>query len=165
MTQVNKSGLQVDKDLVDFIELQVLPGTGLSAVAFWAGFADLVKRFQPENKALLEKRVALQHQIDTWHLENAGEVFDAAAYEVFLRKIGYIVAEGDDFQITTQNVDLEVSEIAGPQLVVPITNARFALNAANARWGSLFDALYGTDALGQTAKPCLLYTSPSPRDA
>ncbi len=146
--RVNKDGLQVDQRLVDFIESQALPGTGVEAAAFWSGFSRLAHDFGPKNRALLEKRAELQAQIDEWHRARAGQTHDAEAYTAFLREIGYLLPEGPAFEIDTQNVDPEIAQVPGPQLVVPITNARFALNAANARWGSLYDAFYGTDALG-----------------
>jgi len=146
-SKIDKNGLQVDAALVDFIETSALPGTGVTAEAFWAGFSGLVHDLGPKNRALLEKRADLQAQIDGWHRERAGQPHDAESYTAFLREIGYLLPDGPDFQIETQNVDPEIAQVPGPQLVVPITNARFALNAANARWGSLYDAFYGTDAL------------------
>lgn len=143
-----RSGLQVDKVLTDFIEDQALPGTGVTADTFWDGLARMVTKLGPRNRALLSKRDRFQGQIDAWHQQRTGQAHDAAAYQAFLQEIGYLVDEGDNFQIDTANVDPEIALIPGPQLVVPITNARFALNAANARWGSLYDALYGTDAMG-----------------
>ncbi|MFT6456751.1 malate synthase G [Pseudophaeobacter arcticus] len=141
-------GMQVATHLAEFIESKALPGTGVSAAAFWAGLSGLVNGMGDENRALLAKRADLQGQIDAWHVANRGAPQDAAGYEAFLRQIGYLLPEGDDFEIETENVDAEIAFTPGPQLVVPITNARFALNAANARWGSLYDALYGTDAMG-----------------
>ena len=120
---------------------------------FWRGFADIIHELGPKNRALLEKRKTIQQQVDDWHKARAGKPHDAAAYRAFLEEIGYLVPEGPDFNIETTNVDPEIAEIPGPQLVVPIMNARFALNAANARWGSLYDALYGSDALGASPKP------------
>ncbi|MFV1594352.1 malate synthase G [Phaeobacter sp. JH20_36] len=140
--------MQVADTLVSFIEDKALPGTGVTTDAFWGGLAGLVNGMGDENRALLAKRADLQGQIDAWHIARRGQAHDAAAYEAFLREIGYLLPEGDDFEIETQNVDDEIANVPGPQLVVPITNARFALNAANARWGSLYDALYGTDAMG-----------------
>jgi malate synthase len=148
MTRVDRSGLKVAELFANFIEAEALPGTGVSAAAFWDGLAGMVRDFGPKNRALLEKREALQSQIDLWHLERKGQDHDAAAYRAFLEEIGYLVPEGPDFRIETTKVDEEFATKPGPQLVVPITNARYALNAANARWGSLYDALYGTDALG-----------------
>ncbi len=144
------AGLQIDNHLYRFITGQVLPSRpDIQAEAFWQGFAELLAEFAPRNRALLEKRDAIQQQIDDWHKQN-GAATDAAAYRAFLKEIGYLADEPAPFKIGTQNVDREVAEQAGPQLVVPINNARYALNAANARWGSLYDALYGTDAIDQS---------------
>ena len=149
MTQrTDKNGLQVAAELVDFIEGAALPGTGIDAGTFWAGLSDLVHDLGPKNRALLQTRADMQAKIDSWHKERAGQPHDADAYTSFLREIGYLVPEGPAFEIDTKGVDPEIAQVPGPQLVVPITNARFALNAANARWGSLYDAYYGTDALG-----------------
>ena len=144
---VDRSGLKVADVLADFVEAEVLPGTGINASALWDGFAALLAQFVPVNRALLAKRDDLQAQIDAWHEARLGQDWDAAAYEAFLREIDYLVPEPAPFTIETANVDAEVATMAGPQLVVPALNTRFALNAANARWGSLYDALYGTDAL------------------
>ncbi|TBX27563.1 malate synthase G [Nioella sediminis] len=144
----DKHGLQVDERLVDFIETRALPGTGISAEEFWAGLSGLVHDLGPKNRALLQKREEIQAQVDAWHVERRGQPHDAAAYAAFLKEIGYLVPEGPDFKLETGPTDPEIAHVPGPQLVVPIMNARFALNAANARWGSLYDALYGTDALG-----------------
>jgi malate synthase len=144
---LDRSGLSVDSRLADFIERSALPSTGIEAAKFWADFAALLGKFAPENAALLAKREDLQAQIDAWHEARAGQAHDAAGYQAFLREIGYLVSEPAPFEVGTQNVDPEIATMAGPQLVVPALNARFALNAANARWGSLYDALYGTDAL------------------
>ncbi|MGE4610914.1 MAG: malate synthase G [Paracoccaceae bacterium] len=146
--RVTVHGLQIATELVEFTEAIALPGTGVDADTFWSGFAALVKDLTPTNRALLAKRKEFQSQIDDWHISNKSQTLDMYAYKAFLTEIGYLVPEGDDFQIETTNVDPEIATIAGPQLVVPITNARYALNAANARWGSLYDSLYGTDALG-----------------
>jgi malate synthase len=146
--RVERAGLLVAHSLASFVEEAALPGTGVSADQFWTGLSGLVHDLGPKNRVLLARREQLQSQIDDWHIAKAGQVHDAEDYVMFLREIGYIVPEGPDFAIETTNVDIEIAHIAGPQLVVPITNARFALNAANARWGSLYDALYGTDALG-----------------
>ncbi len=146
--RLDRSGLMVAAELVYFIEERALVGTGVSADAFWSGLSGIVHDLGPQNRALLAKREAMQAQIDAWHIAHRGQDHDAAAYKSFLKEIGYLVPEGPDFSVETTNVDPEIALIPGPQLVVPITNARFALNAANARWGSLFDALYGTDALG-----------------
>ena len=141
-----RAELQVAPLLIDFIETEVLPGLEISAAQFWQSFSSLVADLTPTNKALLKKRDDIQAQVDEWNSSNA-KTFDADAYKAFLTEIGYLVPEGDEFQITTKNVDTEIAEQAGPQLVVPTSNARFALNATNARWGSLYDALYGTDAI------------------
>ncbi|KHK91820.1 malate synthase G [Novosphingobium malaysiense] len=145
--RVERSGLQVDAGLAKFVEEQVLPPIGQDADAFWSGFAALVNDFAPKNRALLVKRDHLQTKIDSWHLEYSSKPIDQGEYQAFLKDIGYLVPEPDAFTISTQNVDPEIATMAGPQLVVPVLNARFLLNAANARWGSLYDAYYGTDAL------------------
>ncbi len=148
MTRTEKFGLQVDDQLVGFLEGTALPGTDVSANQFWRGLAYIVENMGPRNKALLAKRADLKAQIDAWHIENRGKTFNAKEYKAFLYSIGYLIEPGRDFEIETKNVDPEIATIAGPQLVVPITNARFALNAANARYGSLYDTVYGTDVLG-----------------
>ena len=145
--RIAAGGLQVDRELYDFINDEALPGTGVSAEAFWAGFDRLVHDLAPRNRALLDKREELQRRIDAWYSENRDEPIDLEEYTNVLREIGYLVPEGDDVTARTANVDPEISTVAGPQLVVPVTNARYALNAANARWGSLYDALYGTDVI------------------
>ena len=147
-TRAGRNELQVAPELVDFIETKALPGTGVSADRFWSGLSQMVHKLGPKNRALLEHRKHLQKQIDAWHIAHKGKPTNPAEYTAFLSKIGYLVPEGADFSIETRNVDPEMSSLPGPQLVVPVTNARFALNAANARWGSLYDALYGSDALG-----------------
>ena len=144
---VERNGLKVAGALAEFIEQRALPGTGIEAAQLWAGAADIFARFAPENRALLAKRDELQAAIDAWHGERAGQAIDQAEYQAFLRSIGYLVAEPARFAVGTRKVDDEIACLAGPQLVVPVLNARFALNAANARWGSLYDALYGTDAI------------------
>ncbi|MDE8653261.1 malate synthase G [Novosphingobium album (ex Liu et al. 2023)] len=145
--RIERAGLQVDTKLAGFIESEVLAPIGMDAAAFWSGFAALLARFAPANRDLLARRDALQAAIDAWHLARAGKPIDQAEYQAFLTEIGYLVPEPGDFTIGTRNVDAEIATMAGPQLVVPVLNARFLLNAANARWGSLYDALYGTDAL------------------
>ncbi|MBV9549947.1 MAG: malate synthase G [Alphaproteobacteria bacterium] len=147
--RIEKNGLQIAAVLYDFVAQQALPGTGVEETKFWSGFSELVHRLAPQNKALLAERDRLQTAIDDWHKAHKGQPHDAAVYRAFLESIGYLVKEGPVFQISTENVDPEIATVAGPQLVVPLTNARFALNAANARWGSLYDALYGTDAIAQ----------------
>ena len=146
-TMIDRAGLGIAAPLVRFVEEQALPGTGIAADAFWQGVADIFARFAPENRDLLATRDALQAQIDAWHADHADAPVDQAAYQAFLHEIGYLVPEPAPFAITTTNVDAEIATMAGPQLVVPVLNARFVLNAANARWGSLYDALYGTDAI------------------
>ncbi|SDE52234.1 malate synthase G [Limimaricola pyoseonensis] len=146
--RIDKHGLLWAPELVEFVTDEALPGTGLDAEAFWKGFAALEQEFGPRIREALGARAKMQAEIDAWHLERKGQQIDPAEYRGFLDSIGYIVPEGGDFEIGTENTDPEIATTPGPQLVVPITNARFALNAANARWGSLYDALYGTDALG-----------------
>jgi len=149
MDRVNVAGLQVAAELHGFIA-EALPGTGVEADAFWTGFAAMVRDLAPRNAELLARRDELQRQIDEWHLSQSAKPHDAQAYQEFLRGIGYLLPEPPPFEVGTENVDAEIASIAGPQLVVPVMNARYALNAANARWGSLYDALYGTDALPES---------------
>jgi len=151
--QVERAGLQVSAVLAGFIEGRVLPGTGLAPASFWRGVADIFARFTPDNRALLAKRDRLQAEIDAWQAARQGRGVDEGDHQAFLRSIGYLVDEPEPFSITSANVDDELARLAGPQLVVPVLNARFLLNAANARWGSLYDALYGTDALGPPPAP------------
>ncbi len=151
--RIDKSGLQVAPVLAEFIDAQALPGTGIDAADFWRAASDLFHDLAPRNAALLARREDLQRQIDEWHIAHRDGAHDPDAYHAFLQDIGYMVPEGDAFQIETSKIDPEIATVAGPQLVVPITNARFALNAANARWGSLYDALYGTDAMGSLPAP------------
>src|SRR6478735_1683991 len=143
-------GLQVATELHRFIEEKVLPGTGVSSANFWRGFDAIVQEFAPKNIALLAERDRLQSQLDGWHKANPGPIRDMSAYRAFLEQVGYLVPPPAGAKATTKNVDTELAVQAGPQLVVPILNARYALNAANARWGSLYDALYGTDAIPET---------------
>ncbi|RZJ10106.1 MAG: malate synthase G [Rubrivivax sp.] len=147
MPRTSLHSLQVDADLARFIDTEVLPGTGVDREAFWAGFDQLVHDLAPQNRALLAERDRLQSELDAWHEANPGPIADMPAYRAFLTRIGYLVTTPAQVQATTANVDAELALQAGPQLVVPILNARYALNAANARWGSLYDALYGTDAI------------------
>ncbi|NLJ63628.1 MAG: malate synthase G, partial [Alcaligenaceae bacterium] len=139
--------LHIDNTLYQFLQNEVLPHSGLDSDAFWEGFSQLVHDLAPKNRELLAKRDALQEQLDTWHKANPGPIQDMAAYKDFLSEIGYLLPQPEHVRVQTQNVDSAITSQAGPQLVVPITNARYALNAANARWGSLYDALYGTDAI------------------
>ena len=146
---VTRSGLKVDAALAAFIETEALPGTGIAAEAYWAGVAGLVAEMAPRNRALLQFRDALQTKIDDWHKAHGPVANDPKGYESFLREIGYLVAEPAPFKIETGGLDPEITSVCGPQLVVPVSNARYALNAANARWGSLYDALYGTDVIAR----------------
>lgn len=147
--RVQKGKLAIDKQLYDFIENEVLPRVDVASDSYWSGFEKIVKELMPRNKALLAKRTDLQEQINQWHLNNPAKdgQIDYPKYKQFLTDIGYLLPEGEDFTVSTQNVDAEIASIPGPQLVVPVRNARYALNAANARWGSLYDALYGTDMI------------------
>jgi malate synthase len=146
--RVHKGALSIAQSLYNLIHDEILPGTGVDETGFWNGFEKLVTDLAPKNRALLDKRDQIQQQINDWHKSHKGAL-DEKAYIAFLREIGYLLPEGDDFTVTTTNVDPEIATIAGPQLVVPVMNARYALNAANARWGSLYDALYGTDAISE----------------
>lgn len=146
MARINENGLAMDEKLHDFLVQEAIPGTGVDSERFFSQFAQIVHDLAPKNRALLAKRDEMQEKLDDWYRRNGAPV-DLGAYEGFLREIGYLLPEGPDFQVSTQNVDPEIADIAGPQLVVPVMNARYALNAANARWGSLYDALYGTDAI------------------
>ena len=148
-TRVRQGGLQIDNSLFDLIKNEVLPGIGVDVEGFWSGLEQIIDELGPVNRRLLEKRDSLQAQIDAWHQSRRAQAWDSAAYQAFLKETAYLLPEGEDFQITTSGVDAEIASTAGPQLVVPVNNARYALNAANARWGSLFDALYGTDAIAE----------------
>ena len=145
--RIQKGGLEIAAELHDLVVNEIAPGTGVDPEHFWAELESILNDLAPKNKALLAKRDDLQKQIDAWHKARAGQAIDMAEYKQFLTDIGYLLPEGEDFNVTTENVDAEIATIAGPQLVVPVKNARFALNAANARWGSLYDALYGTDVI------------------
>ena len=149
-TQTNSSSLVISKDLKNFLENEVLIGLDISKDHFWSSFEAIVNEFSPRNKDLLEKRDNIQAKIDSWHIDRKGQDFNFTEYKSFLTEIGYIAPRSEDFKISTDNVDPEIKTIAGPQLVVPVMNARFALNAANARWGSLYDALYGTDVISES---------------
>ena len=145
--RIQEGGLQIAENLWQLVNDKIIPNTGIETKQFWASFEAILTDLAPKNKDLLAKRESLQAQIDAWHKARIGQAHDATAYKAFLQEIGYLLPEGPDFKITTANVDIEIAEQAGPQLVVPVKNARFALNAANGRWGSLYDALYGTDAI------------------
>ena len=150
MTETLKYGnLTVAKELDEFLKSEVVEGIGVDADHFWKSLETILDEFGPRNKELLQKREDIQDKIDQWHLSKKGEPHDQEAYISFLKEIGYLLEEGDDFEISTDNVDDEIKTIAGAQLVVPVMNARFSLNAANARWGSLYDALYGTDMISE----------------
>lgn len=149
--RIEIENLKIDMRLQAFIETEALPGTNVEPAAFWKGLSELVHRFGPENRVLLEKRQTIQDKLDAWHKSHRNTPHDRVAYKAFLEEIGYLVPEGEDFSVETSNVDPEIAMVPGPQLVVPVTNARFVLNAANARWGSLYDCFYGTDAMGTTA--------------
>ena len=147
MNIVDKNGLKISTTLFNFINDEVIPGTNVKPDDFWLKFSKTVHELAPINKELLEKRETIQKKIDDWHKSNNGKEFNKTDYVSFLKSIEYLIDEKDDFQIITENVDSEISSVAGPQLVVPVDNARYALNAANARWGSLYNALYGTDVI------------------
>jgi len=149
--RVSIGGLQVARVIYDLVEQEIAPGTGVESGHFWSELESILDEMVPRNRALLARRDEFQVQIDKWHQDRAGQAHDPEAYLSFLKEIEYVLPEGDDFEIATQNVDEEIALVAGPQLVVPIMNARFALNAANARWGSLYDALYGTDVIPETS--------------
>ena len=142
--------LSIASELLHFINNELLPGTGVTKKRFWDGLDKCVHELAPINKKLLYTRDEIQKKIDKWHIDNKGKEFNSKNYENFLKEIGYLVKEGKNFLIETKNVDAEISSIAGPQLVVPVMNARYSLNAANARWGSLYNALYGTDVIAES---------------
>ena len=147
MSITKKNGLKISTKLFDFINNEAIPGTNIEPDKFWDNFEKIVHELAPINQKLIQKREEIQKKIDQWHTNNQGKELDKKKYTEFLRSISYIVEEEKNFNIETSNVDEEISSIAGPQLVVPVDNARYALNAANARWGSLYDALYGTDVI------------------
>ena len=147
--RIDSHGLRIDRELYELVANEILPGTSMDPDGVWRGFAAIVRRLASRNRELLARRDELQARIDAWHREHQGDGFDQSAYRAFLEGIGYLLPEGDDFSIGTDNVDDEIAHVAGPQLVVPVMNARYALNAANARWGSLYDALYSTDAIAE----------------
>ena len=147
-SRIDSNGLSIARELYDLVNQEIIPGTGVDSNDFWAGFAKLITDLAPKNRALLEKRTRIQAQLNEWHKAHPGAI-EFPAYKQFLTDIAYLIPEGEDFEITTSGVDPEISRIAGPQLVVPVGNARYALNAANARWGSLYDAYYGTDVLSE----------------
>ena len=147
MGLIDKNGLKVNSILVEFINGEVIPGTNIKPDDFWNKFSNIVHELAPINKSLIEKREKIQKLIDEWHKSNKSKDLNKTEYTEFLKSISYITEEKEDFKIETSDVDREISSIAGPQLVVPVDNARYALNAANARWGSLYDALYGTDVI------------------
>ena len=147
MKKLTINDLKIDENLIKFINEDAIPGTALNKEHFWKEFSNVVHELTPINKNLIKKREEIQKKIDAWHLSNKDSLLDKKKYTEFLKSINYIVEEKDNFKITTSDVDEEISSIAGPQLVVPVDNARYALNAANARWGSLYDAIYGTDVI------------------
>ncbi|MDH3637560.1 MAG: malate synthase G, partial [Gammaproteobacteria bacterium] len=147
---VEVGGLRVAKPLHDLVQYDIAPGTGVSPDEFWSSLAEIIRDCEPKNRELLAVRDALQEQIDAWYLERQDQPLDVLEHKAFLNRIGYLVPEGEDFSIAVDNVDPELAQVAGPQLVVPVDNARYALNAANARWGSLYDALYGTDVIDES---------------
>ncbi len=147
--RIQRGGLQISPVLCELLENEIAPGTGIPPQHFWQALEAIVEELGPRNRELLQIREDIQTKIDAWHRAHPGANYDRKAYKAFLEEIGYLLPEGEDFAITTENVDEEVATLAGPQLVVPVMNARYALNAANARWGSLYDALYGTDVISE----------------
>ena len=160
MDYVEQAGIRIAKPLYEFVNTECLPGTSIGADVFWSGFAGLLGHLAPQCKALLDKRDSIQQQIDAWHLSNKGKPADTEGYLSFLRGIGYLVGEPASVMVATSKVDAEIATLAGPQLVVPVTNARYALNAANARWGSLYDACTGpTRSRRMAARPVAAATT------
>lgn len=149
-TAIRDTNIEVCKPLFDLVTNEILPDLGIEAASFWRLLEEVIAEMAPKNNILLLKRYQLQAEINTWHQARCDAPHDPGQYKKFLEKIGYLLPEGPDFSITTENVDEEIATIAGPQLVVPVNNARYALNAANARWGSLYDALYGTDSISES---------------
>ena len=149
--RISIGNLQIEQVLYDLVCNEIIPGTGINADELWQQFEQLLTDLMPVNRALLEKRDEMQSQIDLWHQQRSTQPLDPKEYQAYLRQIGYLLDEGSDFEIKVENVDEEIALLAGPQLVVPVMNARYALNAANARWGSLYDALYGTDVIPEDA--------------
>ena len=147
MNYINKNDLKINSTLFEFINKEAIPGTDIKSEDFWKNFGKVVHELAPINKSLIKKRETIQKKIDDWHKKDENKDFNKEKYINFLKSISYIVDKKEDFKINTSDVDKEISSIAGPQLVVPVDNARYALNAANARWGSLYDALYGTDVI------------------
>ncbi len=148
-TRVIEYGLQIESSLHSFVTNEVIPGTEINQDQFWSSLREIIEDFAPRNKHLLDERNRLQKELGRWHRSNPGPIADFKKYKDFLIEIGYLIPEGPDFQIETENIDTEISSTPAPQLVVPITNARYSLNATNARWGSLYDALYGTDVISE----------------
>ena len=148
-SRVEAGGLRIDERLYRLVRDEIAPGTGVKVDGFWQSLGAIVRDLGPTNRALLAKRDRLQKQIDQWHVARSSQPFDLQVYAAFLQEVGYLLPEGKNFKITTANVDAEIATIAGTQLVVPLDNARYALNAANARWGSLYDALYGTNVIAE----------------
>ena len=148
--RIQEGSLQIDPVLHALLEQEIAPNSGIPAGQFWRALENILEALAPRNRELLQIREDMQAKIDAWHRAHPGADYDRAAYRSFLQEIGYLLPEGEDFSISTENVDEEVATLAGPQLVVPVMNARYALNAANARWGSLYDALYGTDVIPES---------------
>ena len=146
---IEVGSLRIAKSLYDLARSEIAPGTGLNPDEVWKALGSIVEDLGPQNRSLLEARALHERQLDSWYQERVGQVIDEGEYREFLLSTGYLIPEGEEFQVTTENVDPEIASIAGPQLVVPVDNARYALNAANARWGSLYDALYGTDVISE----------------